>query len=502
MDIHLPKSFVRFGAFLGAVTLLIIAGTVAAQDPLDSWAGRYVTGLTDNLNAVAFGNGVFVAVGDNSTVATSTDGASWNVGSAGAYGNLLGVRFLNGEFVAVGSTDKILSSTDGTSWSAETLPSAGSWDVAYGNGVYVVAGNTTYMSSNGVDWVVSVPQVRSDFPPFQMVTVILGAVVFGNNRFVAVQSLHPAVPASPGLYSTNGIDWIQGGSALRTTAPGWAGDLIWENGLFLGAGRWNPNPSTSSDGVSWCCVANFPDPAGAAVAYGQGYFLFVQHGPSATGFTPAFWTSTNGTSWVTRFSIPMFYLPTDPNAAYYDSMKGQVRGAAFGNGTFVIVGAAGYIVQSGSLNGIPLILLQPQDRAAIVGNPASFSVQAVGTPPLGFLWFHNGSVIANATNSSHSIPQVQASDGGSYHVVITNSFGSVTSRVAQLSVAFLDIDSYAGIKILGVPGRSYRVEATLASGTPNWQVLTNVVLPSSPYIWIDYESPSVPARLYRAAELP
>jgi hypothetical protein len=469
-----------------------------AQDPLDSWARRNVSGLTANLYAVAYGNGVFVAVGDNSTIATSTDGSNWGVSSPGAYGNLASIRFLNGQFIAVGSTDKILSSTDGTNWSAGTLPAAGFWDVAYGNGVYVVAGNSTYRSTNGVNWDLAVPQITIFG---QATPIALGAVVFGNNQFVGIPSLSQAAPNSASVSSTNGIDWIEGGRAIRTEAPGWTGDLIWENGLFLAVGRNNPNPSSSSDGISWCCVQNMTDPAGAAVAFGQGYFLFVQQAVVGSGNTPAFWTSTNGTSWVARFSIP-FPSPNDPNAAYYESMKGRARGAAFGNGTFVIVGHAGYIVQSGSLSGLPLILLEPQDRAAIVGNPASFSVQAVGTPPLTYQWFHNGSGIANATNSSHTISQVQASDGGNYQVVITNSFGSVTSRVAQLSVAFLDIDSYAGLKILGVPGRTYRIEATPSTGTPNWQVLTNVVLPSNPYIWIDYESPSVPARLYRAAELP
>src|SRR5262245_13619137 len=201
---HLTESSRVSAKVLGAIAFLIIAGTVVAQDPLDSWARRNVNGLAANLNAVAFGNGVFVAVGDNSTVATSTDGANWSVGSPGAYGNLAGVRFLNGQFVVVGSTDKILSSNDGTNWSAGTLPSAGSWDVAYGNGVYMVAGNTTYVSSNGVDWVVTVPHITV----FGLTSpILLGAVVFGNNRFVGLPStLPPGGLRYLSAYSTNGVD--------------------------------------------------------------------------------------------------------------------------------------------------------------------------------------------------------------------------------------------------------------------------------------------------------
>ena len=121
---------------------------------------------------------------------------------------------------------------------------------------------------------------------------------------------------------------------------------------------------------------------------------------------------------------------------------------------------------------------------------------------MAYQWFHNGAAISNATQATHSIAHVQTTDGGGYHAVITNSFGSVTSRVAMLSVAFLDIKCYAGISVLGVPGRTYRIEGTPAAGPPNWQVLTNLVLPSSPYIWIDYGSPQAGQRLYRAAEMP
>jgi hypothetical protein len=73
--------------------------------------------------------------------------------------------------------------------------------------------------------------------------------------------------------------------------------------------------------------------------------------------------------------------------------------------------------------------------------------------------------------------------------------------VAQLTIAFLDIKAYAGITILGVPGKTYRIEVTPANPV-SWQTLTNLVLPASPHVWIDFDSPTVGQRLYRAAELP
>jgi len=464
---------------LAAVTI----STLQAQHPLNTWVRRTVPGLTANLSSVAFGNGVFVAVGAGSTVATSPDGSNWTVSNAGAYGDLARVRFVNGQFAAVGPTDKILYSTEGSSWTPITLPGADSYDVAYGNGVYVVAGSMSYASSNGVDWTVS----RGP----------LDSVTFGTGRFVALPTGGAPPVGPPTYYSTNGMDWVAG-AATSWTVVG-RGEVIFGDGIFVGeASQWQ-GVQSSSDGASWCCLfrgqVTIPTVNGG-LAHGQGYFVWAGYGSPDSYRHPFIYSSTNGAVWEKRLGPPNPFPPPTVN------LGGISRAAAFGNDTFVFVGDAGYILQSGNLGGAPLITSQPQDRAAVVGNPASFSIQASGSAPLTYQWFHNGATLPNATNTTYSIANVLPADGGGYHAVVANSFGSVTSRVAQLSVAFLGIDCYAGVRILGVPGRTYSVEATPAIGAPNWQVLTNLVLPSSPYVWIDYESPQVPLRIYRSAELP
>jgi hypothetical protein len=137
-------------------------------------------------------------------------------------------------------------------------------------------------------------------------------------------------------------------------------------------------------------------------------------------------------------------------------------------------------------------------RIALVAGPAGAFVTVDHRPsPRRPDLRHDGTIPGR-----HRIASVETGDSGGDQVVIANSFGSVTSRVAQLTVSFLGLDCYAGIKVLGVPGRTYRIEATPAAGAADWLTLTNRVLPSSPSIWIDYESPTLPARLYRAAESP
>ena len=49
---------------------------------------------------------------------------------------------------------------------------------------------------------------------------------------------------------------------------------------------------------------------------------------------------------------------------------------------------------------------------------------------------------------------------------------------------------FAGLIITGTVGARYEVQSTPAVGPANWTVMTNFHLPSSPYVFIDYNSPT------------
>jgi pectate lyase len=83
----------------------------------------------------------------------------------------------------------------------------------------------------------------------------------------------------------------------------------------------------------------------------------------------------------------------------------------------------------------PAIDVDPEDQMILVGQNALFAVSASGTLPLYYQWcFNTNSVINNATNFSMVVADAQLSDAGGYSVVVSNSYGSVTSAVAQLTV--------------------------------------------------------------------
>lgn len=83
----------------------------------------------------------------------------------------------------------------------------------------------------------------------------------------------------------------------------------------------------------------------------------------------------------------------------------------------------------------PVITSQPQNVNAAIGNSATFSVIAAGTAPLAYQWYRNGSAISGATSSSHTVPNIAATDSGTtFQVRITNSAGTTWSDTATLTV--------------------------------------------------------------------
>ncbi|HUD84462.1 MAG TPA: immunoglobulin domain-containing protein [Candidatus Saccharimonadales bacterium] len=82
----------------------------------------------------------------------------------------------------------------------------------------------------------------------------------------------------------------------------------------------------------------------------------------------------------------------------------------------------------------PLILSQPTNMAASLDESVSLTVEAEGAAPLNYQWQFNGTNIAEATNSTLALTNVQFGQAGTYAVVITNSYGLVTSSHALLTV--------------------------------------------------------------------
>jgi hypothetical protein len=83
---------------------------------------------------------------------------------------------------------------------------------------------------------------------------------------------------------------------------------------------------------------------------------------------------------------------------------------------------------------LPVINGQPTNQTITVGLDAAFSVAASGTGPLSYQWSFNGNAIANATNATLILNDVQLNQAGNYVVLVSSPYDSLSSAFATLSV--------------------------------------------------------------------
>jgi hypothetical protein len=120
-----------------------------------------------------------------------------------------------------------------------------------------------------------------------------------------------------------------------------------------------------------------------------------------------------------------------------------------------------------SIGALPAIVVQPVGQTSIIGASLTFFVSATGTPAPAYQWHRNAVPIPGATGSSLSFGVLQATNAGTYSVVVANAFGTVTSSNAVLQLA-----TPAAPVILSQPQSQAALEgATVtfsvgASGTP------------------------------------
>lgn len=163
-----------------------------------------------------------------------------------------------------------------------------------------------------------------------------------------------------------------------------------------------------------------------------------------------------------------------------------------GNYSVIVSSPYGSVTSSiATLSIPPYIVTQPSNQKAAVGNSATFSVLAQGTPLLSYQWWINRTPQTNAaallltgqTSNALTVSPVYATNEGSYFVVVSNYCGSVTSALAALTVFFPPqnflISSLAAggvnLQFLGTPNYPYTLQsATNLTPPVVWQpVLTS-----------------------------
>jgi hypothetical protein len=281
-----------------------------------------------SIRKLSFGNGRFVAVGENSTAWYSDDGLEWTASSDKAVlldtdnQNITGLCFGGGIFVATaGSNGNVVRawSTDGDVWRTSKNSANGynGHAVAYGNGTFTVGGSAGRLGYNDDPrnpdgWIIINDKAQTTFT-LDSSKCYINAIAYGNGIFVAGGGNgHSA-------WSTdNGRTWNSNTQTDDIFNYTFINGVAFGNNTFVVAGERN-TLAWSTDGRNWTMVVDPGIQNGFLnIGYANGYFLALGGAGDAS-------YSSDGIHWT---AIP------DP------AMGGTaIRAVTYGEGKFLIAGA-------------------------------------------------------------------------------------------------------------------------------------------------------------------
>jgi len=116
----------------------------------------------------------------------------------------------------------------------------------------------------------------------------------------------------------------------------------------------------------------------------------------------------------------------------------------------------------------PVVTMPPQPVLVSPGDDVTLRAIAIGVPPLKMQWRKNGAVVPGATNLSFVISNVVAG-AGIYDLVVTNNYGSITSKVAAVTLDRLSI----------APGSGYTLDSKPTGTRHDGEVLGATILASN-----------------------
>jgi alpha-tubulin suppressor-like RCC1 family protein len=90
------------------------------------------------------------------------------------------------------------------------------------------------------------------------------------------------------------------------------------------------------------------------------------------------------------------------------------------------------VIESGLL--APVIFTQPTDQYAPTNGTVTFSAAGEGVAGIQYQWQFNGVNLTGATNATLTLTNTQATNQGSYQVIISTDFGSITSSMATFTL--------------------------------------------------------------------
>ncbi|HEY3762388.1 MAG TPA: immunoglobulin domain-containing protein [Verrucomicrobiae bacterium] len=283
---------------------------------------------------------------------------------------------------------------------------------------------------------------RVTMPPV-IIQSPLGAVVQTNQTFLLLSQAAGAMPMQS--------QWCLNGAPLAGQTNGWlllSPVQTSQGGTYQIVVTNNFGSVTSVPAVVWTPPV-FTAPPSTMVAFGSNaVFSETLVGTSPFGYQWYF----NGT--------PLTDGGIIAGSATASLIVSNFQPANLGNYTLTVTNLAGSITSAPAIITVvnPLITTQPANQTVLGGATVNFSVAATGQQPLAYQWQFDGTNILDATNDPLVLSNVLVSQSGLYSVIITNSFGTIVSSNAVLTVSALNITTQPGSQsVLGGSTVMFRV---------------------------------------------
>ena len=186
----------------------------------------------------------------------------------------------------------------------------------------------------------------------------------------------------------------------------------------------------------------------------------------------------NGNGFVTNNPRRNYYNPgdsvtlkaTNNIGAYF---FGWTQDATGTNNPLTVLMTTNKTVQA-NFGVAPTVNILPPNLTVLAGSNAVFSANALGLPPLAYQWQNNQGVIAGATAPILPFFNIQPTNAGTYSVVVSNAYGSVTSAVATVTVVGAPIITNQPTALTAVTSGHSASFAVAAYGWPalayQWQL--------------------------------
>jgi hypothetical protein len=456
----------------------------------------------------------FVALSFSASTSTTTAystvanlGTTWSSNTTAVL-NLYSLAYGNGVYVAVGGasgTATAVSSTDGATWISRTptaLATGYYSAVTYGaggntSGTFVAINNgalITSYSNNGAAW-----SAGGSLPAGYTTTV---SVAYGNNKFVTLGSDGKVA------YSVNyGVTWTAAPTCAGTTTSVLSSSFTWTKinyaqGVFLAVSQGSVS-ATSPDGINWTVRVMPSSTNWSAIAFGNP--------TSATLGAQPLWVAVSSTSGTAAASIRTGAQPSGRMKVASNAIT-EIRfiepGSGFAKGNVTTTTVSGNLitvddttlVPTSIANNVPIEFtgldsygLITNTTYYVIGSTVTtsqFSVTATAgsstavilTAGAGLAGIYRVGSIVTQIDPNHVITaptRVRMGDGALANPSFTNrGLNNATATASVLGDGYADLyqnSAYINVSnVYAIPTAGANVQFAAITGTSQWYKLVQV----------------------------